>query len=86
MYEIRFSKATSTFLEKLKDKVLKQRILKSIAELVVNPYPNDCKFLKGENKKIRIRVGKYRIIYSIIEADLVILIIDIDKRSRVYEK
>lgn len=87
MYEIQFSKDSVKFLEKLKDIELKKRLLKSIFLLKLEPYPkHNIKFLEPEKDKIRLRVGKYRILYSIKEKELVILIITIDKRSRVYKK
>ncbi|MFP4401823.1 MAG: type II toxin-antitoxin system RelE family toxin [Candidatus Nanoarchaeia archaeon] len=86
MYDIQFSKESFKFLEKLKDKELKRRLLKSIFLLKLEPYPkNNFKLLEPYKEKIRIRVGKYRILYTVKEKELVILIITIDKRGRVYK-
>lgn len=86
MYDIQFSKSAIKFLEKLKDKELKQRLLKSIFLLKIEPYPkHNIKLLKPDNNKIRLRVGKYRILYSVKEKELIVLIIEIDKRSNIYK-
>jgi len=39
----------------------------------------------GENKCFRVRVGDYRVVYDIIWEKKVILILKIDKRSKVYK-
>lgn len=85
MFDIQFSTNSMKYLKKLKNKDLKERLLKSIFLLKLNPFPKgNFKFIEPKKDKIRIRVGNYRILYSIKEKELVILIISIDKRSRIY--
>lgn len=54
--------------------------------LTDNPRPFGCKKLKGNFKltRYRIRVGKYRVIYSIQDKELIVLVIEIDHRKDVY--
>jgi len=55
-----------------------------LKRLADNPIPSDAKFLgrhKGE-KVFRYRIGDYRALYKVKEK--VVLIVKIDKRSRVY--
>lgn len=86
MYDLQFSKESVKFLEKIKDKNLKDRILKAIFLLKINPFPKgNFKYLEPEKDKIRIRIGKYRVLYSVKEKELIILIISIDKRSKIYK-
>ncbi len=85
MYKIQFSKDSIKFLKKLKNKDLKERILKSIFLLKINPFPKgNFKFIEPNKDKLRIRIGKYRVLYLIKEKELIILIITIDKRSKIY--
>lgn len=86
MYEVRFSNSSKKYLTNIKNKEIKERILKSISSLKLNPFPKgNFKHLENRVKEFRIRVGKYRIIYSVYNKELLILIIDIDKRSRIYK-
>jgi mRNA interferase RelE/StbE len=83
MYDIKFEKTVLNFLEKLEKEIV-ERILKKIEFLKKDPIPKDAKrIINLKDKVFRIRIGKYRILYR-IEKDFIV-IIRIDKRSRVYK-
>ena len=69
--EIRYSK---TFIKSLSnlDKRYRQNILTSIEGLIKIPPEGDIKPLKGYNNTNRLRVGKYRILFRIIDNTLFI--------------
>jgi mRNA interferase RelE/StbE len=53
--------------------------------LTRDPYPSDIRKIMGRKENLfRIRVGNYRILYEVYEEEQTLLIINIDKRSRVY--
>jgi mRNA interferase RelE/StbE len=53
--------------------------------LEINPIPTDAKRLQGyASPTFRIRIGKYRVLYEIRESEILIIIVKIDKRERVY--
>jgi mRNA interferase RelE/StbE len=56
----------------------------TILALETNPRPQGAIKLQGGNNEYRIRVGVYRILYSIQDDVLVIYIFDIDHRKQVY--
>lgn len=58
-------------------------ILKCIEILSKNPRKNGSKKLTGQDR-YRYRVGKYRIIYSIEDDELIILIIKVGHRKSIY--
>ena len=62
----------------------RRRILRAIIALEVNPRPPGAKKLRGESELWRVRVGDYRILYSIEEARLVVLVVKIGHRREVY--
>jgi len=62
-----------------------QRILRRIEMLAVDPRPPGSVKLTGE-EAYRVRVGDYRIIYTIEDDRLLILIIDIGHRGDVYRR
>jgi len=43
------------------------------------------KIMSRKEKLYRVRVGDYRILYEIYPEKKVVLIVNIDKRSRIYE-
>lgn len=81
---IEFSNDSKKSLKKL-DTTLRNRILNSIEKLQENPIPKDAKRIIGvEEQLFRIRIGKYRVLYEFKNEVLVIFIVNIDKRSRIY--
>lgn len=63
---------------------LKTRLESKISELIDTPYPPGCKKLKGAPNSYRLRVGDYRVLYSILPQDK-ILIFKIAPRNSVYD-
>jgi len=82
-YQVEFLKTAEKELAKL-PKEIQQRVGDRINLLSTNPYPPDVKKLKNGNGRLRTRVGNYRIIYTIENNSLIILIIKISHRSSVY--
>jgi mRNA interferase RelE/StbE len=61
-----------------------QRILDKIAALADDLRPHGSKKLEGEDGFHRIRVGDYRIVYSVHDDVLLVLIVRIGHRREVY--
>ena len=83
MYKVLFSKSAKKDLEKV-NTVYLVSIDSHIKKLSENPRPFGCVKLAGSENSYRIRVGVYRIIYSIKDDILVIEVIKIDHRRNVY--
>jgi mRNA-degrading endonuclease RelE of RelBE toxin-antitoxin system len=65
---------------------LQQRLREKIEHLLTAPVPHDAKhYHQLPGKVFRVRVGDYRIVYELVPAKETILILIIDKRSRVYD-
>ena len=60
------------------------RILKAINGLKENPRPVGCKKLKGRDNEYRIQIGRYRVIYEIRDAVLIVLVVKVAHRGKVY--
>ena len=60
-----------------------QKITQKIRDLSENPRPHGCQKLSGE-KKYRIRQGDYRVIYSIDDDRLTVLVVKVAHRREVY--
>ncbi len=63
---------------------VQKRIVKRLKWLQNNPRPQGVKKLAGEDDLYRIREGDYRIIYTIQDKDLVVLVVKIGDRKEVY--
>ena len=61
-----------------------KRIVTRIKTLQHNPRPQGVKKLTGDDDLYRIREGNYRIIYTIRDKELVVLVVKIGDRKEVY--
>ncbi|GJM75748.1 hypothetical protein HMSSN036_79640 [Paenibacillus macerans] len=85
-YEIELSTESAKYLRKL-DKPTRIRILNHLNILAENPrhHELDIKKLQGKTNLYRLRVGTYRILYSIKENLLVVYVVTIGSRGGVYK-
>lgn len=66
------------------DKPVRLRIARKIRELALDPRPPGSIPLKGDSESWRVRVGDYRIVYTIYDGRLVVLVLSVAHRSEVY--
>lgn len=52
---------------------------------MVSPFNYPYKKIRGKENTYRIRIRGFRILYKVIKSELVIYIIDIDKRGQIYK-
>ncbi len=82
MYKIIIKKKAKKFIDKL-PKNEKIRVVKAIEHL---PNGEDIKKLKGHSDLLRLRVGDYRIIYTVDNGELIVYVIDAGNRGEIYNK
>ena len=82
MYKIIIKKKAKKFIDKL-TKNEKIRVVKAIEML---PNGEDIKKLNGHSDLLRLRVGDYRIIYTVDNGELVVIVIDAGNRGEIYNK
>ena len=82
-YTIVFDRAANKSFQSL-ERPLQLRLLEHIESLADNPRPAGVKKIKGQHEHWRIRAGNYRIIYTIRDQELVVLILKIGHRREVY--
>jgi mRNA interferase RelE/StbE len=84
-YEILLKPAAQRQLKKLPGAVQRE-LVALIERLSQDPRPPGCKKLKGRQSQYRVRLGDYRVIYSIEEMALVVRIIKVGHRRDIYEE
>ncbi|HLD12008.1 MAG TPA: type II toxin-antitoxin system RelE/ParE family toxin [Candidatus Nanoarchaeia archaeon] len=68
------------------DPILIARLVACMESLAIDPFPSGVVRVKDRGEKtFRVRVGKYRIVYTVDHGSNLLLVTDIDKRSRVYK-
>jgi len=82
-YVVEFSPAARRQLRKLDPPILK-RILRRIEKLEKQPRPKSAKKLQGSSEPLyRVRESDYRIVYSIEDDRLIVLVVRIGHRGEV---
>ncbi|MBI5237868.1 MAG: type II toxin-antitoxin system RelE/ParE family toxin [Deltaproteobacteria bacterium] len=82
-YRILIKPAAVKEIEAIPLKKDRQRIIERISKLAENPRPFGCEKLSGQ-EKYRVRQGRYRILYSIADQDLVVQVVKVGHRKDVY--
>lgn len=82
-YQIDFSRGAKKQLINIHGPDLK-KIVRKIDKLASKPFPIGSEKLKGSDDLYRIRQGDFRIIYSVFEDKLIILVLKIGHRREVY--
>lgn len=84
-YTIKFSPHAARSFRKL-PRTVQGRLYEAIDPLKDNPRMPGSEKLKGSDKSYRIRVGDYRILYEIVDEELIVFIITTGHRREVYRK
>ena len=82
-YEIIFASSARKELQAL-SRTISERILEKVELLASNPRPSGCQKLRGHSSLWRIRVGEYRVIYSIDDDTRVLDVSVVRHRSEAY--
>ena len=83
-YNVTIAKSAAKEIERvpLKDR---RRIVARIRALAEDPRPPGHEQLTGE-EKYRVRQGNYRILYEIVDADLIVSVVRVGNRRDVYRR
>ena len=66
------------------DPQVQARVLRRISALADEPRPSDVVKLSGADNLWRIRIGDYRVIYRLVDAVLVVTVVEVGHRREVY--
>ena len=83
-YSVFYTEAFYKSLQPIPAKDVK-RILRKTRALATDPRPQGCQKLAGQ-ERYRVRQGNYRIIYSIEDARLIVIVVNVGHRREVYER
>lgn len=85
-YRVSIARKARKFIDAL-PRQLRQRVVDRIYKLADNPRPPGClKLTDFKPDGWRIRVGKYRILYQIVDDELLIWVFNVDLRDDAYDR
>jgi mRNA interferase RelE/StbE len=84
-FEVLIKPSAAKEIEAISRKRDRQRIVHRIELLADDPRPHGCRKLSGRNR-YRLRQGRYRILYSIEQARLLVFVVRVGDRKDVYRQ
>lgn len=82
-YRIRWKQSATKELRKL-PRALIPRVLEAVEGLATDPRPHGTRKLAGTEHSYRLRIGDYRVVYSIEDEVLTVHVVRIAHRRDVY--
>ncbi len=82
-YRIRIEKRALKALSSLPERT-RAKVREAIDSLAETPKPQGVKKLADEHQLYRIRVGSFRVVYQILDQDLLVLVVKIGDRKEIY--
>lgn len=82
-YEVAWKGSARRELRKLPNRII-QKVVAKVEELADDPLPRDALKLKGADHAYRVRLGNYRIVYSLHKRELIIEVLRVGHRKEVY--
>ncbi len=84
MYVVSVTPHAQRDIDRLRTKTIRddfERIAGGIRSLAEDPRPPGCRKITGGTNSFRIRVGDYRIVYDVRDAEKLVLIIKVGRRN-----
>ncbi len=82
-YAVSFARSARKELQAL-DRVVTRRVFAAIERLTHEPRPAGCRKLQGARNLWRVRIGDYRVIYSVDDRQRLVDVSAVRHRSDVY--
>jgi len=83
-YTVELTRRAQKELHRL-DRGVQERIVTALGLLRDHPHPPAAKALVGHQRYLRVRVGDYRIVYTVDDGRLLVLVLTTGHRRAVYD-
>jgi mRNA interferase RelE/StbE len=83
-YNVRITRSAAKELEAIDGRADIARLVDAMRSLASEPRPHGAEKLAGRDNRLRVRVGDYRIVYSVNDRMHVVDIVKIGHRREVY--
>ena len=85
MYDVVFTRKAAKSVGEL-PKAHKEKLKNIIGGMKSNPFSHPYRKIRGETNLYRIRLGAYRMLYEVNESLKRVIILKLDRRSKVYDR
>jgi mRNA interferase RelE/StbE len=84
-YKLKFKETARKKFSKLNPDIAEQ-VLKKLAKILENPkIPKNKLSGSADLYKVKLRSAGYRLVYQVIDDELIVLVLDVDKRDTIYK-
>ena len=84
-YRVELTPAAQRSLRRL-DRQAQRRVQAAIELLATDPRPPGAKALQGRRGYLRVRTGDYRVVYTVMDDVLLVLVVALGHRREIYER
>jgi mRNA interferase RelE/StbE len=84
-YSVEWKNSAVRELKRL-DRAVIRRLVELVESLAAEPRPAGCKKLAGTEHTYRVRSGDYRVVYNVQDRKLVVEVIRVGHRSKIYNE
>ncbi len=85
-YSVRVKVSAAKEIEAIEPLKVRRQVVNRIRRLAENPRPPGCEKLGGQENRYRVRQGVYRIVYSVEDQVLTVLVVKVGHRRDVYRQ
>lgn len=82
-YSVELTRSAAKQVERIAELAERRRVVARIASLADDPRPPGCTKLSGQ-EAYRVRQGRFRILYTVEDQRLVVLVVKVGDRRDVY--
>ena len=83
-YSLRIKPSAAKEGEAIEPRKLRRQVVEHLRRLATDPRPRGCEKLAGGSGRYRLRLGAYRIGYSIMDDEHLVVVFKVGHRSEVY--
>jgi mRNA interferase RelE/StbE len=83
-YRVLIKPSAAREIEAVGQKKDRQRVVAHIRSLADDPRPPGSEKLAGEQDRYRTRTGRYRVIYAVGDAELLVFVVRVGHRKEVF--
>lgn len=83
-FSVRLKASAAKEIENIEPKKVRRQIIDRIARLSDDPRPPGSEKLAGHSDRYRVRQGHYRIVYSVADKVLIVIVVKVGHRSSVF--
>lgn len=84
-FSVEWKRSATKELKRLPREVI-LRVLSAVESLSSNPHPPGARKLTGSDHTYRIRIGDYRVVYTVLSSILLVEVIRVGHRKDVYQQ